>query len=86
MKLTLIKPNIGRREHSLCVDEGRMEPLQLGILEQLPWKHLLQDVLTKSAGNLKKRGKNCDGRNACNADSRRSRRVLRLCNHRGFRK
>ena len=35
MKLTLIKPNIGRREHSLYVDEGRMEPLQLGILAGL---------------------------------------------------
>lgn len=35
MKLTLIKPNIGRREHSLYVDEGRMEPLQLGILASL---------------------------------------------------
>ena len=32
MKLTLIKPSIGRREHSLYVDEGRMEPLQLGVL------------------------------------------------------
>ncbi len=32
MKLTLIKPNIGRREHSLYVDEARMEPLQLGVL------------------------------------------------------
>ncbi len=32
MKLTLIKPNIGRKEHSLYVDEGRMEPLQLGVL------------------------------------------------------
>ncbi len=32
MKLTLIKPNIGRMEHSLYVDEGRMEPLQLGVL------------------------------------------------------
>jgi radical SAM superfamily enzyme YgiQ (UPF0313 family) len=32
MKLTLIKPNIGRREHSLYVDEGRMEPLQIGVL------------------------------------------------------
>jgi len=32
MKLTLIKPNIGRMEHSLYVDEGRMEPLQLGLL------------------------------------------------------
>jgi radical SAM superfamily enzyme YgiQ (UPF0313 family) len=35
MKLALIKPNIGRREHSLYVDEGRMEPLQLGILAAL---------------------------------------------------
>ncbi len=35
MKLTLIKPNIGRREHSLYIDEGRMEPLQLGILAAL---------------------------------------------------
>lgn len=35
MRLTLIKPNIGRREHSLYVDEGRMEPLQLGILAAL---------------------------------------------------
>jgi radical SAM superfamily enzyme YgiQ (UPF0313 family) len=32
MKLTLIKPNIGRLEHSLYVDEARMEPLQLGVL------------------------------------------------------
>lgn len=32
MKLTLIKPNIGRMEHSLYVDEGRMEPLQLGVI------------------------------------------------------
>ena len=35
MKLILIKPNIGRREHSLYVDEGRMEPLPLGILAAL---------------------------------------------------
>ncbi len=35
MKLTLIKPNIGRREHSLYVDEARMEPLGLGILAAL---------------------------------------------------
>ena len=32
MKLTLIKPNIGRMEHSLYVDEARMEPLQLGVI------------------------------------------------------
>lgn len=35
MKITLIKPNIGRMEHSLYVDEGRMEPLQLGVLAAL---------------------------------------------------
>jgi radical SAM superfamily enzyme YgiQ (UPF0313 family) len=35
MKLTLVKPNIGRMEHSLYVDEGRMEPLQLGVLAGL---------------------------------------------------
>jgi radical SAM superfamily enzyme YgiQ (UPF0313 family) len=35
MKLTLIKPNIGRHEHSLYVDEGRMEPLMLGVLAGL---------------------------------------------------
>lgn len=34
-KIILIKPNIGRKEHSLYVDEGRMEPLQLGILAAL---------------------------------------------------
>jgi radical SAM superfamily enzyme YgiQ (UPF0313 family) len=32
VKITFIKPNIGRREHSLYVDEGRMEPLQLGVI------------------------------------------------------
>lgn len=35
MKITFIKPNIGRREHSLYVDEGRMEPLMLGVLAGL---------------------------------------------------
>ena len=35
MKLTLIKPNIGRHAHSLYVDEGRMEPLMLGVLAGL---------------------------------------------------
>ncbi len=35
MTLTLIKPNIGRKGHSMYVDEGRMEPLQLGILAAL---------------------------------------------------
>lgn len=32
MKLTLIKPNMGRMMEGSYVDEGRMEPLQLGIL------------------------------------------------------
>ncbi len=35
MHLTLIKPTIGRLEHSLFVDEARMEPLQLGVLAAL---------------------------------------------------
>ena len=35
MKITLIKPNIGRREHSLYVDNSSMEPLHLGILAAL---------------------------------------------------
>jgi len=35
MKILLVKPNIGRSEHSLYVDEGRMEPLQLGVLAAL---------------------------------------------------
>lgn len=35
MKLLLVKPNIGRREHSLYVDNASMEPLQLGILAAL---------------------------------------------------
>ena len=35
MRVTFIKPNIGRLEHSLYVDEGRMEPLQLGVLAGL---------------------------------------------------
>jgi radical SAM superfamily enzyme YgiQ (UPF0313 family) len=35
VKLTLVKPNIGRQEHSLYVDEGRMEPLQMGVLAAL---------------------------------------------------
>jgi radical SAM superfamily enzyme YgiQ (UPF0313 family) len=40
MRLTLIKPNIGRMEHSLYVDEGRMEPLQLGVLAGLTPEHI----------------------------------------------
>ncbi|MBN2685003.1 MAG: B12-binding domain-containing radical SAM protein [Pontiellaceae bacterium] len=40
MKILLIKPNIGKKEHSLYVDEGRMEPLQLGVLAGLtPEEH-----------------------------------------------
>ena len=35
MKVTFVKPNIGRREHSLYVDEARMEPLTLGVLAGL---------------------------------------------------
>jgi len=35
MHVTFIKPNIGRREHSLYVDEARMEPLMLGVLAGL---------------------------------------------------
>jgi radical SAM superfamily enzyme YgiQ (UPF0313 family) len=35
MKVTLIRPNIGRLEHSLFVDEARMEPLALGVLAAL---------------------------------------------------
>jgi len=35
MRITFIKPNIGRREHSLYVDEARMEPLMLGVLAGL---------------------------------------------------
>jgi radical SAM superfamily enzyme YgiQ (UPF0313 family) len=35
VKVTFIKPTIGRKEHSLYVDEGRMEPLMLGVLAGL---------------------------------------------------
>lgn len=35
MKITFIKPNIGRMAHSLYVDQGRMEPLMLGVLAGL---------------------------------------------------
>jgi hypothetical protein len=35
MKITFVKPNIGRHDHSLYVDEGRMEPLQLGVIAGL---------------------------------------------------
>lgn len=35
MKITLIKPNMGRRGTKRYVDSGRMEPLQLGVLAGL---------------------------------------------------
>ena len=35
MKLTLVRPNMGRRTDGPYVDEGRMEPLQLGLLAAL---------------------------------------------------
>ncbi len=35
MKITFVKPTIGRLQHSLYTDEGRMEPLQLGVLAGL---------------------------------------------------
>lgn len=35
MRVALVRPNIGRLEHSLFVDEARMEPLSLGVLASL---------------------------------------------------
>ncbi len=35
MKIALIRPNIGRLDHSLFVDEARMEPLELAVLAGL---------------------------------------------------
>ena len=35
LKIALIKPTIGTKLHSLYVDEGRMEPLPLGVLAGL---------------------------------------------------
>lgn len=35
MKITLIKPTIGTNSRNLYVDEGRMEPLQLGVIAAL---------------------------------------------------
>lgn len=35
MRIAFIKPNIGRMEHSLYVDQGRMEPLMLAVLAGL---------------------------------------------------
>jgi radical SAM superfamily enzyme YgiQ (UPF0313 family) len=43
VKITLIKPTIGTKNHSLYVDEGRMEPLQLGVIAALLPKDI--DVL-----------------------------------------
>lgn len=40
MKIAFVKPNIGRMEHSLYVDEGRMEPLQIGVLAALTPPHV----------------------------------------------
>ncbi len=40
MKITFIKPNIGRQEHSLYVDEGRMEPLMLAVLAGMTPPHV----------------------------------------------
>lgn len=40
MRITFIKPNIGRMEHSLYVDEGRMEPLMLAVLAGLTPPHV----------------------------------------------
>lgn len=42
MRVTLIKPNIGRRPGGPYVDEGRMEPLQMGVLAALtPPEHTI---------------------------------------------
>ena len=35
MKVTLIKPNIGRLLRGPYIDEGRMQPLQIGVLAGL---------------------------------------------------
>ena len=35
MKITLIKPSIGRMGNRLYIDQGRMEPLQLGVIAAL---------------------------------------------------
>ena len=35
MRVALIRPNIGRLEHSLFVDDARMEPLSLGVIAAL---------------------------------------------------
>lgn len=35
MKIALVRPNIGRLEHNLFVDEARMEPLELAVLAGL---------------------------------------------------
>jgi radical SAM superfamily enzyme YgiQ (UPF0313 family) len=35
MRITFIMPNIGRQDHSLYIDEARMEPLSLGVLAGL---------------------------------------------------
>ena len=40
MKIALVRPNIGRLEHSLFADEARMEPLELGVLGGLTPPHI----------------------------------------------
>ena len=35
MKITFLRPNIGRLANGPYIDEGRMEPLQLGVLAGL---------------------------------------------------
>jgi radical SAM superfamily enzyme YgiQ (UPF0313 family) len=40
MKITFIMPNIGRQEHSLYVDEARMEPLSLAVLAGMTPPHV----------------------------------------------
>jgi len=40
LKIALIRPNIGRLEHSLFVDEARMEPLEIAVISGLtPAEH-----------------------------------------------
>ncbi len=39
VKIALIRPNIGRLDHSLFVDEARMEPLELAVLAGLTPDH-----------------------------------------------
>lgn len=45
MKVTLIKPNIGRMDNGQYIDEGRMEPLQLGVLAGLTPKDVEVELI-----------------------------------------